>query len=107
MKNSKKFTDECIKLYGKNSQIMIAIEEMSELQKELCKYIRRTENPGEYTDAQIAETIQHIQEETADVYVTVGKIAYIFGEAEIEKIQEQKIARCKKKMSEWKARQSK
>lgn len=107
MKYNKNFGKECIKAWGEKSQIMLAIEEMSELTKELCKYIRRTENAGEYTDNKIAETISNIQEETADVLLTVSQMASLFGESEVERIQDEKTARCQKKLDDWKAKQGK
>lgn len=53
--------------YGKNSQILIAIEEMSELAKELCKYKRNFERRKE------------IIEEIADCQIMLEQLIELFG----------------------------
>lgn len=53
--------------YGKNSQILIAIEEMSELTKELCKYKRNFERRKE------------IIEELADCQIMLEQLTELFG----------------------------
>lgn len=52
--------------YGANSQRIVAIEEMSELTKELCKVSR-----GEENDA-------HIAEEIADVRIMLDQMEILF-----------------------------
>lgn len=42
--------------YGSTMQIVVMMEEMSELQKELCKYLR-----GKYSPANIAEEIADVE----------------------------------------------
>lgn len=42
--------------YGSTMQIVVMMEEMSELQKELCKYLR-----GKYWPANIAEEIADVE----------------------------------------------
>ncbi|MBO7733438.1 MAG: hypothetical protein J6S67_12815 [Methanobrevibacter sp.] len=53
--------------YGLGSQLPIAIEEMSELTKEICKYIRGNDNEID------------IAEEVADVKIMIEQIVYLFG----------------------------
>lgn len=53
--------------YGEKAQIIMAIEEMSELTKELTKYLRGKGN------------VDKIKEETADVFVTVMGVKQLFG----------------------------
>lgn len=67
---------EAVKTYGKDSQMKMAIEEMSELTKELCKNFRGAGN----TDA--------ITEEIADVEIMLEQMIYIF--------------ECTDKVVEWK-----
>ena len=43
--------------YGSALQIVVMMEEMSELQKELCKYLR-----GKYSPANIAEEIADVEQ---------------------------------------------
>ena len=53
--------------YGKTSQILIAVEEMSELTKELCKYRRNFERRKE------------IIEEIADCQIMLEQLIELFG----------------------------
>lgn len=52
--------------YGSALQIVVMMEEMSELQKELCKYLR-----GKYSPANIAEEI-------ADVEIMIEQMKLLF-----------------------------
>lgn len=52
--------------YGSLPQIVMVFEEMSELQKELCKYLR-----GKYSSANIAEEI-------ADVEIMLEQMKMLF-----------------------------
>ena len=75
--------------YGERSQRMQCIEEMSELIKELCKLERY-----KGTDKEKA-VIENIKEEIADVLNMVEQLEYVYGEEDIEKIRDAKIARGK------------
>lgn len=78
--------------WGFDAQAMMCIEEMSELTKALCKYMRfNKENAPE-------EVKENIKEEIADVLNTVEQMQLIFGEEEIEKIRQEKIERTKTKI---------
>lgn len=57
---------EALEHWGLDAQIDIAIEEMSELTKELCKYKRGQGN------------IDHIAEEIADVFIMLGQMEIAF-----------------------------
>lgn len=48
--------------YGLHKQIVVAIEELSELQKELCKYLRGNGD------------LVHLAEEVADVTIVVEQV---------------------------------
>ncbi|MCL2280724.1 hypothetical protein FWC31_02455 [Candidatus Saccharibacteria bacterium] len=87
--------------WGVKSQQVMAIEEMSELQKELCKYLRRTENSGEYTKEEIEETISNIQEEIADVLIIVTQMRSIFGADEVDKMIDRKLQRGAERLEKW------
>ncbi len=56
--------------YGKEHQIIVAIEELSELQKELTKYLRGARN------------LRNIAEETADVRIMLSQLGFIFNNFE-------------------------
>lgn len=73
-----------IKKLGDN-QLIVAIEELSELQKELCKYFRGKPN------------LSHITEELADVMIMCETVKQFFNinENDIEKIISEKLERIK------------
>lgn len=56
-----------IDTYGVDTQCKVAIEEMSELTKELCKYFRGADNAD------------HIAEEVADVRIMLDQVCIMFG----------------------------
>lgn len=63
--NEKEILEKAITKYGQN-QLIVAIEELSELQKELTKYLRNKGN------------LNHIAEEIADVEIMVKQIKMYF-----------------------------
>lgn len=75
-----------VQKFGERAQILIAIEEMSELTKALLKYIRHEDfNQGDYDDI-----VESIAEERADVSIMLNQLAVIFGkneDAETEKLE--------------------
>lgn len=58
-----------IESFGEEHQITKAIEEMSELQKELCKYLE-----GDQAEARV----DHISEEMADLEILLAQMYFIF-----------------------------
>ena len=70
-------------------QMIIAVEELSELQKEICKKLR---NPHSTTDN------KNILEEMADVYIMLAQIAifYQLKADDIIKIMKEKLERTKR-----------
>ena len=74
--------------FGKGNQITVAIEELSELIKELCKVQRGKMN------------IEHIVEEIADVEIMIEQLRMIFNsDRDIEKVKAQKIERLECRIS--------
>lgn len=73
--------------YGEK-QIIVAIEELSELQKELCKALRGKENQ------------ENIIEEIADVEIMIVqmKMYFCITQAEIEEIKEKKLERTRERL---------
>lgn len=69
-------------------QMIIAVEELSELQKEICKKLR---NPHSTSD-------EHILEEMADVYIMLTQITifYQLKVDDIMKIMKEKLERTKR-----------
>lgn len=75
-----------VQKFGERAQILVAIEEMSELTKALLKHIRHEDfNQGDY-DA----IVESIAEERADVSIMLNQLTVIFGkneDAETEKLE--------------------
>ena len=69
-------------------QMVIAIEELSELQKELCKALRDNTN------------IDNLVEEMADVYIMLQQMKLFFGinQRQINKIKNEKLERTKNRL---------
>lgn len=64
----KEILEQAVKTWGADIQVLMMVEEMSELTKALIKYWR---NP---TD----ENLENIAEETADVEITTAQLDIIF-----------------------------
>lgn len=75
--------------YGKEHQVLIAIEEMSELTKELCKYFRRYDRKKE------------IIEEVADAQIMLEQIIELFGiNNEVDRMVDYKLNRQIRRMEQ-------
>ena len=85
-----------IETFGKQAQIMICIEEMSELTKELCKYFRAIGN-----DEKMEKVKENIIEETADVLICAEQIRFMFGSEKVDEMIEYKIKRGAKRAEEY------
>lgn len=73
--------------YGSLPQIVMVFEEMSELQKELCKYLR-----GKYSPASIAEEI-------ADVEIMLEQMKMLFCCTEdVRSVRKRKVERLKERL---------
>lgn len=66
-----------IQVWGKNAQLLMVLEEMSELQKEILKHMNRGK-----------DNLSEIIDETADVEIMLTQLKYIF---DIEKSVEDRI----------------
>lgn len=88
--NHYEIIDKAISTYGSGMQLDVAIEEMSELTKEIVKYKRGQDNK------------KAIAEELADVYITLRYIKKIckIDEAEVMRIIEKKFGRLEKRLEE-------
>jgi NTP pyrophosphatase (non-canonical NTP hydrolase) len=75
-----------IKFFGKEKQLIKSVEELSELQKEICKEL-------------IGEgSLENIAEEMADCRIMMSQIELIYGSSFMEKVElkmNQKIKRLK------------
>lgn len=59
-----------VEAYGEDPQMIVAIEELSELQKEITKVLRGTGDP------------EHLAEEIADALIMIDQLMIIFRNAE-------------------------
>ena len=87
-----------IDTYGKNAQVDMAIEEMSELTKALCKERRSAENRADHSAA-----ISNVLEEIADVEIMLRQMIIIFDrDGEVEKEIKYKVNRLAKRLEKQK-----
>jgi seryl-tRNA synthetase len=82
-----------IEIYGENHQLLKLVEEMSELQKEILKYVTKYMQAGQSFEC--TEEREKIIEEMADVEMTLEQCKYIFGIlfSELEKVKKEKLER--------------
>lgn len=78
-----KILKSAIKTWGEEAQIVVAIEEMSELTKALSKYLRYyvAEQQGDH-----GQIVADIREEMADVGIMLNQMELIFGDPTEEEI---------------------
>ena len=83
--------DQVTSHFGEKNQLIKAIEELSELQKELCKYL--------LTHFYYSE--EPIIDELADVEIMCAQLRHIFGISEqVDKRKEFKIERLKQRINQ-------
>ncbi len=89
MKNiDKELYSRAFKIYGASQQLVVALEEMAELQKELCKHLR-----GFCPKTDIAE-------EVADVQIMLEQIELYFNiSEEIKEYRQKKLIRLEKRLN--------
>lgn len=79
--------ESAIATYGAEKQIVVAIEELSELQKELCKFLRHN-------------TMEHIAEEIADVEIVLEQMIMLFSSREqVNNWKERKLERLNNRIN--------
>ena len=86
-----------ISRYGEDHQVVKATEELSELQKELCRWVEGVLSGAFVNNVEMRErSLGLITAEMADVYVTMEQLKMIFhNKAAVESIIASKIARLK------------
>ena len=67
-KVSKELCQKAIDAWGTDAQLLMVLEEMSELQKEILKHINRGK-----------DNLDEIIDDTADVEIMLEQLKYIFG----------------------------
>lgn len=87
--------DRFFQVWGYQAQARMAIEEMSELTKELCKLERcRGDKEKE------GKVVENIIEEIADVLNMIDQLTYYFGKEKVAKVREQKTIRTLKRLED-------
>ena len=86
----KEFYKKVVDTYG-SQQVIVAIEELSELQKELCKALRNKSN------------YDNLVEEIADVEIMLEQMKLYFNilNKDLERMKEHKIERTKERLGLW------
>lgn len=93
MKNDKEY-EMFFGAWGYQAQARMAIEEMSELTKELCKLERHRGSEKE------EKVVEHIIEEIADVLNMVEQLSYFFGEEKVNDVRHKKMLRTLKRLEQ-------
>lgn len=90
--NKEKIFKALVHKFGVENQLIVAIEELSELQKELCKSLRKEENKA------------NICEEIADVEIMLEQIKLLFDIADVVEMEKtQKIKRTAERYLNFKS----
>lgn len=86
MRNNKDIYEQAIKKWGKELQMVVAIEELSELQKSICKYLRGG--------------VSNAEEEIADVKIVLRQLEIMFDREKIDGWQKAKLQRLEQRIKE-------
>ena len=82
--SEKEVFETALKTWGADAQTLMVFEEMSELQKELCKHARGNEN------------VEQIAEEIADVQIMLEQMILLHGcEEVVQAYKKSKVERLK------------
>ncbi len=85
--DNKEIFEAALKQYGADSQTVMVFEEMSELQKELCKHFRGANN------------VENIAEEIADVQIMLEQMIILHDcDDAVKKYRRSKIERLKNRL---------
>jgi len=79
-----------IDVFGSGNQVIMVMEEMNELGKELCKTFRESGAP-----------IDNICEEIADVEIMLDQLKLIVGEKNVTYYRKKKIKRLKERLDTY------
>lgn len=96
--NDREIFEAAISVYGKDAQTLMAIEEMSELTKALCKERRARGNDDPIIRQKI---LDNIAEEIADVQIMLNQLRMIF-RLNTEGIEDDKIKRLEGRLKDYK-----
>lgn len=77
-------------VFGAKSQFVVALEELSETQKEICKFLRGKGDP------------EHLAEEIADVQIMIEQVKMLcaIDESAVQEQMDSKIERLRERIKE-------
>lgn len=87
-----KIITRAIDTYGYDAQLKVAIEEMSELTKAICKLWRAD------TEEEFERRLEDVAEEAADVTIMVLQVASMAGGEEVDRIMNEKLERLEARL---------
>lgn len=91
--------DEALNKWGLQNQLLVAIEEMSEVQKAITKLVRAG-NSKSYTNEEELACFDNLIEEIADATIMLEQLKYYYGmNAEVTEMMDKKILRLKERIS--------
>lgn len=77
--------DEALKTYGMENQLIVAVEELSECQKEICKTLRDQPN-----------AVDHLAEEVANAIIMLEQVRRIFNiDDDVDWFMDRKVERLR------------
>lgn len=95
--NRNKILHAAVETFGRDSQMMMMVEEMSELTKAISKFFRAT-SAGDEQAVDAAE--MSIREEMADVQIMLDQMKIMFGYTNMQ--ERKKLVRLEKRIAEYK-----
>lgn len=81
---------DAVRTWGRDAQMLMMVEEMSELTKEICKFYRTTD------DKSASAVAGNIREEMADVQIMLDQMKIMFGR--VEPMMRAKMDRLEKRL---------
>ena len=81
---------DAVRTWGRDAQMLMMVEEMSELTKEICKFYRTTD------DESASAVAGNIREEMADVQIMLDQMKIMFGR--VEPMMRAKLDRLEKRL---------
>ena len=88
---------DAVRTWGRDAQMLMMVEEMSELTKEICKFYRTTD------DKSASAVAGNIREEMADVQIMLDQMKIMFGR--VEPMVRAKLDRLEKRLEAAHARE--
>lgn len=88
----KEILEKAIDTYGMHTQVDMCLEEMAELSKALLKMRR--------PDGNIADKLDNIREEIADVQIMIDQMRIIYGDEAVQRAEQAKLARLENRIAE-------